>query len=377
MKFNSLFVALEPWFESLLDDIPEDVRARIEREFFPGWWDELEPVQRREAIRQLDAQHDPDAEMEGIYWFDLFNQIRDLKKQMETWSTAPASGVEELDRKELRLRELEEELRVLEARARVGKKFYSAPSNRFEVISWDQFISFPMAMSILKDRLGATVDEIAIWARFGSRKGGIDAFKKQDQEFPPSRFFFHPELSHQYLNHLTGCWFIKEEINTFDPEERFITGAELVRRWQGKLGDGCRSFIADKIKELRLIDLHPVKGGTQASEPDDPELPTLEEGIFPLDLIQEVEEQQLNFASSVEDAKVGSKEWRSQNARNAANARHDKPGGSREKGDRIREIWASGKYTSRDICAEQECAALDMSFSAARKALRNTPDPIV
>ena len=63
------------------------------------------------------------------------------------------------------------------------------------------------------------------------------------------------------------------------------------------------------------------------------------------------------------------------NARSAANALHSKPGGSREKQQQIREIWASGKYTSRDRCAEEECARLDVSFSTARKALRNTPDP--
>ena len=59
----------------------------------------------------------------------------------------------------------------------------------------------------------------------------------------------------------------------------------------------------------------------------------------------------------------------------AANARHAKPGGSREKQQKIRELWASGKYSSRDVCAEQECAALGMSFSTARRALRGTPDP--
>lgn len=42
----------------------------------------------------------------------------------------------------------------------------------------------------------------------------------------------------------------------------------------------------------------------------------------------------------------------------------------------LKEIWASGKYTSRDVCAEQECARLNLSFSTARKALRNTPEPI-
>jgi len=66
---------------------------------------------------------------------------------------------------------------------------------------------------------------------------------------------------------------------------------------------------------------------------------------------------------------------RASDARRRANLLHDKPGGSRDKRSRIREIWASGKYSSRDICAEQECAALNMSFSAARKALRGTPDP--
>lgn len=72
---------------------------------------------------------------------------------------------------------------------------------------------------------------------------------------------------------------------------------------------------------------------------------------------------------------MGSVEWRKQTAKAAANARHGKPGGSREKQDRIRKAWASGKYTTRDICAEEEYAALGMSFSAARKALRNTPEP--
>ena len=69
------------------------------------------------------------------------------------------------------------------------------------------------------------------------------------------------------------------------------------------------------------------------------------------------------------------KDFKSIRARNAAEKRHSSPGGSRSKTLLIRELWASGKYSSRDICAEQESAALGMSFSAARKALRKTPDP--
>lgn len=62
-------------------------------------------------------------------------------------------------------------------------------------------------------------------------------------------------------------------------------------------------------------------------------------------------------------------------AREKANVLHSLPGGSRDKREQIREIWASGKYSSRSVCAEQECAALDMSYDTARKALRKTPDP--
>lgn len=67
---------------------------------------------------------------------------------------------------------------------------------------------------------------------------------------------------------------------------------------------------------------------------------------------------------------------RAATARKAADALHDQPGGSREKRETIRTAWLSGKYRSRDICAEQECAALDMSFSTARKALIGTPEPL-
>lgn len=59
----------------------------------------------------------------------------------------------------------------------------------------------------------------------------------------------------------------------------------------------------------------------------------------------------------------------------AANALHDKPGGSRSKANSIREIWASGRYSSRDLCAREECDHIGMSYSAARRALRNTPAP--
>lgn len=85
--------------------------------------------------------------------------------------------------------------------------------------------------------------------------------------------------------------------------------------------------------------------------------------------------KQTNITNQQQNPDIGTPEWRRQNAKKAADARHDQPVGGRDKQRLIREIWATGKYKTRDICAEQECAALDMSFSAARKALINTADP--
>lgn len=71
------------------------------------------------------------------------------------------------------------------------------------------------------------------------------------------------------------------------------------------------------------------------------------------------------------EKKLWFREIQRRSGRAGAEVIHSAPGGSRDKIQKIREIWATGKYTTRDICAEQECAAIGMSFSTARRALRN------
>ncbi len=78
---------------------------------------------------------------------------------------------------------------------------------------------------------------------------------------------------------------------------------------------------------------------------------------------------------SQEKARTMYSHARSENARAAAHAKHRQPGGHIAKQDKIREIWASGKYKSRDKCAKDECDAIGMAYSTARKALRGTPEP--
>lgn len=86
-------------------------------------------------------------------------------------------------------------------------------------------------------------------------------------------------------------------------------------------------------------------------------------------------EMWLSGAQELRFAKLGTSfSIQASMARAGAQAK-DVTTGQAAKRAKIREIWASGKYASRDICAEQECASLDMSFSTARKSLRGTPDP--
>ncbi len=56
-------------------------------------------------------------------------------------------------------------------------------------------------------------------------------------------------------------------------------------------------------------------------------------------------------------------------------SQHKQPGGTCSKQDEIRKRWLSGEYNCRDLCAEVACKDQKISFSTARKALRNMPDP--
>jgi hypothetical protein len=47
----------------------------------------------------------------------------------------------------------------------------------------------------------------------------------------------------------------------------------------------------------------------------------------------------------------------------------------KEREDKIREIWASGKYRTRDECAACEWKEVGLGLSTARRALIRTPEP--
>ncbi|MDO9278638.1 MAG: hypothetical protein Q7U05_08780 [Polaromonas sp.] len=93
------------------------------------------------------------------------------------------------------------------------------------------------------------------------------------------------------------------------------------------------------------------------------------------DLVEDIKKAQNSLVQKMYLSGVKTMEIKaSRRAKKAANFLHSKPGGSHEKKAAILKIWASGKYWSRDLCAEEECAGIGLSYSKTRKHLIGTPD---
>lgn len=398
--FDPLTLALEGWFDRRLSDLPEALRKRVEQEFFPMPWDTLSADQRRSVALQMDYQHDPATAQDQKFWWDFFERVDDLKKQVTEWEAVATPTAAELATKEARLAQLKQELVHMEAQQRTARGDYlperkpppKKPGKRkAKPAPAVRYIAYHKAMQQLTQRLGASPHELAAWIFMGPKHGGIAAYVNANELDPPPQFFYGYMVgATDYIAPLMGCWFKADDVERFEPADRYIVGTSLIERWSKQPGLHAQAFIQAKISESRLLDVHPTFGGTRGTFSEHDDWPSLESGLFPLAQVLQIESEDFGVVigtdglpkpdvavpdAPAEDAVVGSPAWRKKNAKRAADALHNKPGGSRDKKEQIRAIWASGKYTFRDVCAEEECAALRMSFTTARKALRNTPEP--
>jgi hypothetical protein len=182
------------------------------------------------------------------------------------------------------------------------------------------YLPFPLALERLRKRLGASPHEVAAWLFLSSRtrarpegmpaqsesaltpgpeRGDLRAYLHVNELEDPPRFSFDPLLPDtasaplDYLAPLAACWFRREDLDRFVPEDRFITGSDLVARWSGVADLDVGAFIRAKILESRLQDLHPITGGTRAALPSDPTLPTMETGLFAVSEIEAIEREDL------------------------------------------------------------------------------------
>jgi len=247
-----------------------------------------------------------------------------------------------------------------------------------------KMLTFANTIELLSDGLNATCEELAAWVFMGPKHGGLAAYLNANELKSPPRFLYDPGngKDFDYLSPLMACWFLKEDIAEFLPTERFITGKTLIDRWSIRPHIQPEAFIRAMIAQSRLIDIHPLSGGTQESLPADQDLPPLETGLFAMSDIEAIESEE--FGNKTKDGRariaqekvapeIGSEEWRRENARNAAKARHNQPGGYRDKKRQALDEWRTGKYETHTECANQIHKKLGLAIKTVQNYLRNEP----
>jgi len=151
-------------------------------------------------------------------------------------------------------------------------------------------IPYLRAMKILIEKWQATPEELAVWIFLGPDTGGIAAYRNANELKLPPRFYFDCFMGEDYLSPLMYCYFLKDDIDRFEPTDRYITGAALIERWSYQPGVRPEAFIRAKIAESRLLDIHPTFGGTEATfGKDNGHSPPLSAGLFAMSHIERIE----------------------------------------------------------------------------------------
>lgn len=298
-----LTVVLGPWFNTNFHALPANIRHRIEADFFPMPWDQLSPVQRREVAQRRDKLHAPANRHANALAWRLVTQQAHIKDQIAAFQRALTPTATDITAKETRLEELKHDLAQIDWKLRHAPMVSPAPAPQYRRFdSQIRYTPFPTAFEQLRQRLDATREELAAWVFFGPEGGGIAAYqaprkwnpqalilRTKNDFIPPKRFFFDIFLGEDYVAPLMSCWFDEDEILAFKPQDRFITGLALIKRWQRHSHIKPEAFVSAKIAESRLIDIHPILGRTQAGFPEQHWLPPLETGLFSLGDVESIE----------------------------------------------------------------------------------------
>lgn len=313
-RFESLSEALKEWFAHPLTDLPEALRQRVEHEFLPFTWDLLSPEQRLDFVQQWDYKNDPATEAERQAAWDLLTRRLEVEGKMREWERAGAGTATELATKEARLAELREEITKIDlaeksmlGKERRGKARRGDLSDESARTGEDfEYIAYPRAMKRLRERLGATPEEVAAWVFWGETQGGLVAYTNANELDPPPKFGFFYTMGDDYISPLMACWFRRDDIEAFEPDERYITGKALIERWSKEPDIEPKAFVQAKIEESRLRHMHPNFGGTRATWPEQESFPPMESGLFALSRVEAIEADDFGADEGIEESAAGS-----------------------------------------------------------------------
>lgn len=307
--FEPLRQALDGWFEADLASLPDDLRERVGQDLFPLAWEQLTPDQRRSAAAQFDQQHDPALEGERQRAWDRVIELSDLRRQIERWEQVAAPAARDLEIKDATLAELRHTLAKLEARFRDRDRAgpvspSNAPRDDSPAAQRRRYLPYPAALAKLRSRWSATPEELAAWIYCGPDAGGLAAYVHANELEPPPPFRFatgNPtELGadHEFVAPMMVCWFVADDIEGFQPVERFMLGRDLIARWSKFAGVDPAAFIRAKLMESRLDEAHPIYGGTRATFPDEQNFPPMELGLYMLSDVETIEAEDFGMPAA-------------------------------------------------------------------------------
>ena len=313
--YVSLGATLEPWFGAVQADLPDPVWRAIEHEVFLSDWDALAPDQRRSVAQQLDNQRDPAKAGERKYWWDYGVRRYELEARIAKWETASGDSVTDMVARESALTDLRKQLAALDL---VADQYEKATQRAAQEQSANltrpkgkhKYIPYVRAVARWAERFDATPEEVAAWVYFGPDAGGLSAYLNANELDPPPRFFYGTALLPQekdwdYVEPLMSCWFRETDVESFEPLSRFITGDQLVKRWAHVPAIRVEAFIAAKVRQGALSDIHPITHSTRASKAGNDVFPPLMTALFDVTAVAQVEVEEFGWVKSAMTAYDG------------------------------------------------------------------------
>ena len=223
-----LSVALRAHFSKPLAKLPKALRDLVHAEFFSPW-DELSPSRRKEIAEFLDQLCDANTKRDAASLQRVFDQREALQNELRDLHGLATSTESEQTNQIVRKGTLEQELAHLDAYIQQSRGDYPPRSIDDErTRSSFTYISHPQAARRLTERYQARPCEMAAWVFLGSAAGGFTAYVPSNEGLEPAWFRFGYEMADDYISPLFGCVFDGEEIDRFQPTDRYITGADLL-----------------------------------------------------------------------------------------------------------------------------------------------------
>ncbi len=133
-------------------------------------------------------------------------------------------------------------------------------------------VHYLRAKALLRERLQAGPQEIAMWVFMGQ----LIAWRGQELDSPRFYFEWMPGEDYDYVSRLVDTSFSGEQLELFEPYERWLTHEELINRWSTSMSRAeALSLIRSRMISGELAAAHPLTG-----MPSDDSEPGLEDCLF-------------------------------------------------------------------------------------------------